>query len=178
MPSPNAGGIRAGLLLGAVVLVVACGSGTDGPSGTPDTSPGPGIAEDPPSGAEAETPGPWVPSRPLALDRFALESALQSALLEPVGAEFTDFTVWTLTGDALELQLEVRTWFNGAEAEMQCSAAAGAPASLTLGVPTWTTSDAVYVTRDEACVKVTVLRGIQPDVAGAGAVAEALVSGT
>jgi hypothetical protein len=175
---PNARGSPPGPLLGAVLLVLACGSGTDAPARAPDTSPGPGIVEDPPSGAQAEAPGPWVPSRLLTRDRFALETALQSALGEPVGAEFTDSTAWTLSGDAVELRLEVRTWFNGAEAERECATRAGdgAQESLSLGTPAWTTADAVYVTREAACIRVSVAREDRSDLAGARAVAEALVS--
>jgi hypothetical protein len=71
----------------------------------------------------------------------------------------------------------VRTWFNGAEAEVACRAAAGGTeASLALGTPIWTAADAVYLTQDAACIRVTVTRGTQLDAAGAGAVASALVS--
>jgi hypothetical protein len=119
-----------------------------------------------------------MPSRDLALERFDLETALQSALQEPVGAEFSDSTVWTLTGDAVELRLRVSSWFNGAEAEQACAAAAGdgATLSMALGRPTWTTADAVYVARDANCIQVSVARSSQADLAGAGAVAEALVA--
>jgi len=169
-----------GLVL-LVVLAAACGSGTDGGSpGSPGATPtntGGGSGDDSPS-PEAEAPGPWVPSRDLALERFALETALQSALQEPVGAEFSDTTMWTLTGDAVELRLRVSSWFNGAEAEQACAAAAGdgATLSMALGRPTWTTADAVYVARDANCIQVSVARTSQVDLAGAGAVAEALVA--
>ena len=165
-----------GLLLLAV-LALACGSSTDGPSRSPGTNPDPGGGEQTPP-PEAEAPGPWVPSRALGIDRFTIETALQASLQEAVGAEFAEFTLWTLSGDDLELRLELRSWFNGAEAEQACAAAAGddAQASLALGTPTWTTDDAVYVTRDATCVRVSVARSSRPDLAGAGAVAEALVN--
>ena len=62
---------------------------------------------------------------------------------------------------------------------MACRAAAGGGAeeSLALGTPVWTAADAVYVTQDAACIRVTVTRGARLDAAGAGAVAAALVSG-
>ncbi len=164
-------------LVGAVALALACGSGTDGtsPSASPTTA-DPGSGGDTPPGAQAEAPGPWAPSRALALDRFALETALQSALQEPVGAELSESTVWTLTGESVELRLEVRTWFSGAEAEAACRAAAGdgAASSLSLGTPTWATQEAVHVTLGDACVKVSVVRGPNQDVAGATAIAAAL----
>ena len=160
-----------GLLL-VVLLAVACGAGS--PGGT-TTDPGSGEDTPPP---EAEAPGPWVPSRALALDRFALETALRSALQEPFGAEFSDSTVWTVSGEGVELRLELRSWFNDAEAEQACAAAAGAEAqeSLALGTPTWSAADAVYVTREATCIRVSVVRGSRPDLAGAAAVAEALVA--
>ena len=163
-----------GLLLLAV-LASACGSSTDGPSGSPGTNPDPGGGEETPP---PEAPGPWVPSRALGVDRFTIETALQASLQEAVGAEFSEYTLWTLSGDDLELRLELRSWFNGAEAEQACAAAAGsdAEASLALGAPTWTTDDSVYVTRDATCVRVSVARSSRPDLAGAGAVAEALVN--
>src|SRR5215469_4249504 len=112
-----------GLVLG-VVLAAACGSGTDGSSGDgPSGSPGPTGSDsggnDTPA-PEAEAPGPWVPSRALAIDRYTLENALQSALQEPIGAEFMDSTVWTTSGDGVDLRFELRTWFNWAEAEQAC----------------------------------------------------------
>jgi hypothetical protein len=176
-----AGRTLPGLVL-LVMLAAACGSGSDGPSGGgPSGSPGPtgsdpGGDDTPPP--EAEVAGPWVPSRELAVDRFALETALQSALQEPLGAEFMDSTVWTASGDGVDLRLEVRSWFNGAEAEQACAAAAGAETqmSLALGTPTWSTPEAVYVTRGATCIRVSVARGSQPDLGGAGAVAEALIA--
>jgi len=167
-----------GLVL-LVMLAAACGSTTDGdgPPGSPGpTSSNPGGDDTPPP--EAEAPGPWVPSRALAIDRFTLETALQSALQEPVGAEFTGSTVWTTAGDGVDLRLELRTWFNRAEAEQACAAAAGEETqmSLALGTPTWSTPEAVYVTRGASCIRVSVARSSQPDLAGAGAVAEALVA--
>jgi hypothetical protein len=164
-----------GLLL-LMVLAASCGSGTDGPSGTPGATTDPSGDEVPP--AEAAVPGPWVPSRSLGIDRFTLETALQASLQEAVGAEFSEFTLWTLSGESVELRLELRSWFNGAEAEQACAAAAGSDAqhSLGLGTPTWSTSDSVYVTRDASCIRVSVARDSGPDLAGAGAVAEALVA--
>ncbi len=168
-----------GLLL-LIVLTAACGSTTDGSSGSPGPTPtNPGSGDDAPP-SEAEGPGPWVPSRALALERFRLETALQASLQEPLGAEFSDSTVWSLSGEDVELRLELRRWFNGAEAEQACAAAAGGGAqeSLALGTPTWTTGDSVYVTRDSTCIRVSVARSSRPDLSGAGAVAEALVSGS
>ncbi len=171
-----------GLVLLLLMLTAACGSSTDGPSGGgPSGSPGPsgpdpGGNDTPPP--EAEAPGPWVPSRALAIDRFTLENALRSSLQEPIGAEFMDSTVWTTSGDGVDLRLELWSWFNGAEAEQACAAAAGTETqmSLALSTPTWTTPDAVYVTRGASCIRVSVARTGQPDLAGAGAVAEALVA--
>ena len=165
-----------GLLL--VLLAVGCGTATTGPSGSPSgTSDEPGSGDDTPA-AEAEAPGPWVASRALAVDRFTLETALQAALQEPVGAEYSESTVWTLSGDGVELRFELRSWFNGAEAEQACAAAAGSDAhqSLALGTPTWATDDSVYVTRGPSCIRVSVTRDSGPDLASAGAVAEAMVA--
>jgi hypothetical protein len=166
------------------MLAAACGSGTDGSSGGgPSRSPGPTGSDsggnDTPT-PEAEEPGPWVPSRALAIERYTLENAVQSALQEPIGAEFMDSTVWTTSGDGVDLRFELRTWFNWAEAEQACAAAAEdeAQMSLALGSPTWSTPDAVYVARGTSCIRVSVARSSQPDLAGAAAVAEALVSGS
>ncbi|HZW91265.1 MAG TPA: hypothetical protein VFF12_19455, partial [Myxococcaceae bacterium] len=174
LPGPTLPGL---VLL--VMLAAACGSTTDGPSGDgpsgpTDSDPG---GDDTPS-PEAEAPGPWVPSRALAIDRFTLETALRSALDEPLGGELTSSTVWTTSGDGVDLRLQLWTWFNGAEAEQACAAAAGAEAqmSLGLGTPSWSTPQAVYVTRGASCIRVSVARTGQPDLAGAGAVAEALVA--
>lgn len=166
------------VLLG--MLASACGSTTDGPSGGGPSGPtgsDPGGDDTPPP--EVEAPGPWVPSRALAIDRFTLETALQAPLQQPVGAELSRSTVWTTSGDGVDLRLELWTWFNGAEAEQACAAAAGAEAlmSLALGTPTWNTPEAVYVTRGASCIRVSVARSGQPDLDGAGAVAEALVAG-
>lgn len=166
-------------LLGAGVLALGCGAGTDGPTGTPSaTSDDPGASPDTPAVPEAEAPGPWMPSRPLALDRFALEAAVGSALADPAGAELSDSTLWTLTGEAVELQFQVRTWFDSTEAEVQCRASAGdgAEESLALGPPVWTTADAAYVTQDSACVQIRVARGSALDGAAAAAVAAALIA--
>ncbi len=168
---------RSPILVATLALVLACGSGTDAPSTSPTTTDDPGSGVDPSPGTQAVLPGPWAPSRALALDRFALETALGVALAEPAGAELSASTVWTLNGAGVELRLEIRTWLDRGEAEMQCTAAAGVPVSLALGAPSWTTADAVYVTRGDACVKVSVLQGTEPDVAGAGAVAAALLTG-
>ena len=163
-------------LIAAVLLALACGSGTDGPSG--GTSPTTDPAPDTPAVTPTEAPGPWAPSRALAVNRFALETAVGSALLEPVGAELSESTLWTLGGDGVELRFQVRTWFNGAEAESRCAAAAGdgAERSLALGTPVWTAADAVYVTQDGACIRVSVVRGNQLDLAGAASVVTALVT--
>jgi len=172
-------GVAAPGLVLLLMLAGACGSATDGPSGDGPSGPtgsGPGGDDTPPP--EAEAPGPWVPSRALAIDRFTLETALQSALEEPLGAELMSSTVWTTSGDGVDLRLELWTWFNGAEAEQACAAAAGSEAqmSLALGTPTWGTPEAVYATRGESCIRVSVARRAQLDLAGAAAVAEALVS--
>ncbi|HUM12924.1 MAG TPA: hypothetical protein VLT82_18390 [Myxococcaceae bacterium] len=121
-----------------------------------------------------------MPSRALAMERFALETALQAALQEPIGAEYSDSTVWSLSGEGVDLRFELRSRFNGAEAEQACAAAAGTGAqmSLSLGTPIWTTGDSVYVTRDATCIRVSVARGSQSDLDGAEAVAAALVSGS
>ena len=170
-----------GLVLG-MMLAAACGSGTDGSGGDPSGSPGPGSdsgGDDTPA-PEAEAPGPWVPSRALAIERFSLENALQSALQEPSGAEYTSSTVWTTSGDGVDVRLQLWSWFNGAEAEQACAAAAGAETemSMDLRTPTWSTPEAVYVTRGGTCIRVSVARNSQPDLAGAGAVAEVLLSGS
>jgi hypothetical protein len=163
-------------LLAVVLLALACGSGMDGPTG--GTSPTTDPAPDTPAVTPTEAPGPWAPSRALAVNRFALETAVGSALLEPVGAELSESTLWTLGGDGVELRLQVRTWFNGAEAEGRCAAAAGdgAERSLALGTPVWTAADAVYVTQDAACIRVSVVRGNQLDLGGAASVVTALVT--
>ena len=170
-------------LLVMMMLAVACGSGSDGSPGGPSGSPGPtgsdpGGNETPPP--EAEAPGPWVPSRALAVERFTMENALRSSLQEPLGAEYMSSTVWTTSGDGVDVRLELWSWFNGAEAEQACAAAAGdeMQMSLALGTPTWSTPEAVYVTRGASCIRVSVARSSQPDLTGASAVAEALLSGS
>jgi hypothetical protein len=166
------------VLVATAALVVACGEekGTSPESSvaTPNLD-----AADAGPAAPAESPGPWAPSRALSLDRFALESALGVTLTGPAGAELESSTRWTWTGEGVDLRLEVRTAFDAAVAERVCAAGAGtnAPLSLARGTPTWTTDDAVYVTRGTTCVRVIVVRGARPDLAGAGAVAEALVAG-
>lgn len=162
-------------LVGAAMLVIACGGGVDTRTVPPSTTVDPG--GDTPAGAQTEAPGPWAPSRALALDRFALETALGSALLEPVGSEFSDRTAWTLGGENVELRLEVHTWFSAAEAQAACATAAGdgAETSLWLGTPTWATRDAVYVTQGPACVQVRVVRDGVVDADGAMRATAALV---
>ena len=157
-------------LFAASVVIVACGTGTTGPSGSP------GSQETPPGDA-LEAPGPWAPSRALRLDRFALEAALGVALVGPTGAELGSSTRWTLAGSDAELRFEVRTGFSGAEAEAQCRTLAGdgAVQSLRLGTPIWTGGSDVYLTRGASCIRVTVTRSGEVDVAGATAVAGALV---
>ena len=162
-------------LVTASSLFIACGAGRDGADP-------PGMSDDPHGrggtpGPQSDAPGPWAPSRALALDRFALETALGVALGEPAGDELSSSTRWTLRGDGVELRFELRSWFNGAEAERRCrdAAGAGAQASLDLGAPVWIAADAVYLTRSRACVRVGVTRGTAADLAGARAVASALV---
>jgi hypothetical protein len=130
-------------------------------------------------GSESDAPGPWAPSRALALDRFALETALGVALGEPAGDELSSSTRWTLRGEGVELRFDVRSWFNGAEAERRCRDAAGAGAqpSLDLGRPVWLAADAVFLTRAASCVRVSVTRGNGADLPGARAVVSALVRG-
>src|SRR5215472_8425755 len=101
-----------GLVL-LLMLAAGCGSATNGagPSGSPGpTGSDPGGTDTPPP--EAEAPGPWVPSRALAIDRFALENALRSSLQEPLGAEYMSSTVWTTSGDGVDVRLELWSWFN------------------------------------------------------------------
>jgi len=161
-------------LVAASALTIACGSGKD--------APGPqGMTDDPHGspGAQNDTPGPWAPSRALALDRFALETALGVALREPAGDELSGSTRWTLHGEGVELRFDVRSWFNRAEAEVRCRGAAGNAArpSLDLGAPVWVAADAVFLTRGSACVQVSVTRERTADPAGARAVAAALLRG-
>jgi hypothetical protein len=124
-----------------------------------------------------EAPGPWAPSRALRLDRFALETALGVALVGPVGAELGSSTRWTFSGGGTELRLELSTAFSGAEAEVQCRTLAGdgAGQSLSLGTPVWSGANGVFVTRRASCIRVSVTRSGRADVAGALAVAGALV---
>jgi len=141
------------------------------------------MSDDPHGGApgpESESPGPWAPSRALALDRFALETALGVALGAPAGDELSRSTRWTLRGEGVELRFDVRSWFNGAEAERRCRDAAGVGAqpSLDLGRPVWIAPDAVFLTRAGACVRVSVTRGNAADLTGARAVARAFVRGS
>jgi len=161
-------------LLAASAVAIACGSGS-GPSRAPasDQPAQEGI----PPGDALEAPGPWAPSRALRLDRFALETALGVTLVGPAGEELPSSTRWMLVGGDTELRLEVRTEFNGAEAEARCRALAGdgTMESLSLGTPVWTTAKEVDLTRGASCIRVSVTRGGQPDVVGASAVARALV---
>src|SRR5215510_5205997 len=75
-----------------------------------------------------------------------------------------------------DLRLEVRTRFSGAEAEVQCRTLAGDGAleSLRLGTPVWTARNDVYLTRGASCIRVSVTRSGQADLAGATAVAGVL----
>ena len=161
-------------LVAASALVIACGTGT-APSPPPATHQP--AREDTPAGDPLETPGPWAPSRALRLDRFALETALGVGLVGPAGGELESSTRWTLAGRDTELRFDVRTGFNGAEAEVQCRALAGAGAleSLSLGTPVWTASKDVYLTRKASCIRVSVTRSGHADVVGAVAVASAIV---
>jgi hypothetical protein len=129
------------------------------------------------AGPQNDTPGPWAPSRAIALDRFALETALGVALGEPAGDELSSSTRWTLQGEGVALRFDVRSWFTGAEAEVRCRDAAGVGArqSLDLGAPVWIAADAVFLTRARACVRVSVTRRSAADPAGARAVASVLV---
>jgi hypothetical protein len=161
-------------LLAASTLIIGCGAGRDG-SGPPAMSDDPHGSP----GAHTDAPGPWAPSRALALERFALETALGVALGEPAGDELSSSTRWTLRGNGVDLRFDVRSWFNRAEAELRCRDAAGdgAQPSLDLGAPVWIASDAVFLTRANACVRVSVNRGSAIDAAGARAVARVLVHG-
>jgi len=170
-----AGGRRAvPALFAASAVIIACGAGRD--SAEP-----PAMRDDPHGspGAQNDAPGPWAPSRALALERFALETALGAALSEPAGDELSASTRWSLRGDGVDLRFEVRSWFNRAEAELRCRDAAGESAqpSLDLGAPVWIAPDAVFLTRVNACVRVSVTRGTAADPAGARAIARVLVHG-
>ena len=160
-------------LVVVATVVIACGTGT-APSRSPSTDQP--VRADAPPGDALETPGPWAPSRALRLDRFALETALGVALIGPAGEELGSSTRWTLAGGDTDLRLEVRTRFSGAEAEVQCRALAGDGAleSLRLGAPVWTAANDVYLTRGVSCIRVSVTRSGQADLAGAAAVAGVL----
>jgi hypothetical protein len=163
-------------LVAASAAVIACGTGTV-PSRSPSTDQP--VGKETPPGEALETPGPWAPSRALRLDRFALETAVGVALIGPAGEELGSSTRWTLAGGDTELRLEVRTWFSGAEAEVQCRTIAGdgAVESLSLGTPVWAAADDVYLTRGASCIHVNVTRSGRADLLGAAAVAAVLVRG-
>jgi len=165
------------VLLAASALAIACGGEVTAPAATV-TNADVGVTDAGPA-IPVETPGPWAPSRVLPVDRFALETALGTTLTGPGGEELSSSTRWTLRGQEVELRLDVRSAFDGAEAEQVCAAAAGRNArmSLALGTPTWTTADAVFVTRNARCIRVSVARTGGPDVTGAGAIAGVLVAG-
>jgi hypothetical protein len=173
----NAARSTALVLAAASALVIACGGMVEAPASSA-TNAHPGAVDAGPA-IPVESPGPWAPSRAVPLDRFALETALGVTLTGPAGEELTSSTRWTLRNVEVELRLDVRSTFSRAEAEQVCAAAAGSGArlSLALGTPTWSTADAVYVTREARCIRVSVARGSRPDLAGAGAVAGALVAG-
>jgi len=162
-------------LVAASALVVACGLGSQAPS-APSVHDDRESRDDGGTKVLVETPGPWAPSRGFAVDRFALETALEVVLTGPAGEELPHSTRWTLSGGEVELRFEVRTWFNAAEAEVRCRVAAGdgARESLELGVPTWTRQDAVYLGRGKACVRVSVTRSGRADPRGASAVTAVL----
>jgi len=165
------------VLVAASGLVIACGGEVKAPAPAV-TNADVGVTDAGPA-IPVETAGPWAPSRALSLDRFALETALGVTLTPPGGEELVSSTRWTLRGHEVELRLDVRSAFDGAEAEQVCAAAAGESArmSLALGTPTWTTADAVFVTRNARCIRVSVARASGPDTASAGAVAGVLVAG-
>jgi hypothetical protein len=165
------------VLVAASALVIACGGEVKAPAST-TTNTDVGVTDAGPA-IPVETAGPWAPSRALPLDRFALETALGATLTGPGGEELISSTRWTLRGQELELRLDVRSAFDGAEAEQVCAAAAGESArmSLALGTPTWTTADAVFVTRNARCIRVSVARSGGTDLSGAGAVARTLIAG-
>ncbi len=162
------------LVAASALVVVACGTGSQAPSAGAHEDRG--SHDDGGTRVLVEAPGPWAPSRSLAVDRFALETALQVVLTGPAGEELPHSTRWTLTGGEVALTFEVRTWFNAAEAEVRCrgSAGDGARESLELGVPTWTGQDAVYLGRGRACVRVSVTRSGRADPTGAAAVTAVL----
>ena len=165
------------VLVAASALVIACGGEVKAPA-SPVTKAVVGVTDAGPA-IPVETAGPWAPSRAVPLDRFALETALGVTLTGPGGEEFFSSTRWTLRGHAVELRLDVRSAFDRAEAEQVCAAAAGESArmSLALGTPTWTTADAVFVTRNARCIRVSVARASGPDTASARAVAGVLLGG-
>jgi hypothetical protein len=162
-------------LVAASALVVACGMGSQAPS-APSVHGDRESRDDGGTKVLVEAPGPWAPSRGVAVDRFALETALEVVLTGPAGEELPHSTRWTLSGGEVELRFEVRTWFNAAEAEVRCRVVAGdgARESLELGVPTWTRQDAVYLSRGKACVQVSVTRSGRADPRGAAAVTAVL----
>jgi hypothetical protein len=157
-------------LLGA--LAAGCGStGEEGSAGTPSS-------RVPPVGEPALI-RTALPSRTVDYDHFALEGAVGSLLSAGDGVDGADSTTWALHGDGVELRLEIWTWFSSAEAELNCrlQARGGAEPSLALSSPTWTTDQSMYLTQGADCVRVTVLRGRDPDGASEMAVAILLIAG-
>jgi len=144
-------------------------------------SPGAGEAPGPPSlqpEVAVSAAMTALPSRSIAFDHFALEGALDSQLSEADGVDGEASTTWALSGDGVEVRMDVSTWLSPAEAEESCQSNAGpavAP-SLALGTPSWTTDTSVYVTQGASCIQVTVVRGRHLDVAAAGTVADVLVT--
>jgi len=168
-------GRLAQLAAAALLVLAGCGPGAapQETASTPSTStPGP-TSEPGTDGVQAILP---LPSHSVAFDHFALEGVVGTGLSEADGVDDADSTTWDLTGSGVDVRLEVSSWFSQAEAEASCASAAGAAAqSLALGSPTWTSSEAVYVTQGPACVRVTVLRGLGADVEAEAAVAALLV---
>jgi hypothetical protein len=162
--------------LAAAVGLLALGAGC-GPGGSTETtgsSGGPGQTDPTSEPTEPAAEGMTaLPSRPIAYDHFALEGAVGSALGDADGVDGADSTTWELSGEGVDVRMEVSRWLSAAEAEMSCqsSASDGAAPSLALGSPTWTTNDSVYVTQRTSCVRVTVLRGQEPDLGAAMAAA-------
>jgi hypothetical protein len=156
-----------------LALLAGCGAGTES---TPTESPStPSSTESPPPEQAQALPG--LPTRSVSLDHFALEGAVGTGLAEGDGVDSPLFTTWEFAGERVDVRMEVWRWFSPAEAQASCAGEAGGGAvqSLALGSPTWTTDVAVYVTQGPSCVRVTVLRGLFPDVPAASGVATLLV---